>query len=171
MSIRPSPRLRDPQRLDVLRSTHLLDSAPEEQFDRLTRLATQMLHATMAAVTLVDDHRQFFKSAVGLPEPFQTDREVPLPYSFCRYVVGSGRRLIVEDARRHRWLRNNPSIAELGIVSYVGIPLRRFGFTLGSFCVMDSRPRQWREEELKLLDVLAAEAQSQLLIEGANPRP
>jgi hypothetical protein len=65
-------RLTDPKRLAALRETGLMDSSAEEAFDRLTRLAVKLLHAPVSLVSLVDDRRQFFKSAAGLVEPWVT---------------------------------------------------------------------------------------------------
>jgi hypothetical protein len=69
-------------RLAALERTGLMDSPIEEPFDRLTRLAARIIKAPMALVSLVDRDRQFFKSAVGLPEPWRSRRETPLSYSF-----------------------------------------------------------------------------------------
>ena len=74
-------------RLAALRATGLLDSDPERVFDRFTRLAATSLRASVALISLVDDHRQFFKSAVGLPERIASRRETPLTHSFCQHVV------------------------------------------------------------------------------------
>ncbi len=165
MPARARPSLRDPQRLEALHSTGLLDTPAEDEFDRLTRLAAQTFHAPLSAITLVDDQRQFFKSAVGLPEPFRTTREVPLPYSFCKYVVGSGRPLIVKDARAHRWLRKSPAIAELGMVAYAGVPLRTAsGHTLGSFFLSDSVPRLWIADERRALEDFARIAEDHIAL-------
>src|SRR4249920_1063113 len=84
-------------RLKALRRTSLLDTPPEEVFDRLTRLATTLLHVPVALVSLVDGNRQFFKSSVGLPDPLASLRQTPLTHSFCKHVVASGEPLVVPD--------------------------------------------------------------------------
>ena len=90
MRIRPdNAALLDPARLAQLSRLRLLDTPPEEPFDRLTRLAARTLGAPVALVSLVDDRRQFFKSAHGLPEPWASQRETPLTHSFCQHVVTS----------------------------------------------------------------------------------
>ena len=76
-------------RLEALRRTCLLDSPAEEAFDRLTWLATALLRVSVAYVSLVDDHRQFFKSQRGMSEPLATVRQTPLSHSFCRHAVES----------------------------------------------------------------------------------
>src|SRR5687767_12153776 len=88
-------------RLEALRQTGLLDSSPEPSFDRLTRLSSKFLNAPVALVSLVDAHRQFFKSSLGLPEPWASRRETPLSHSFCQHVVTSREPLVIEDARVH----------------------------------------------------------------------
>ena len=76
--------INDSARLTTLQNLGLLDTPPEEAFDRLTRLATTVTGATVALVSLVDDRRQIFKSAVGLPEPWASGRETPLSHSFSQ---------------------------------------------------------------------------------------
>jgi GAF domain-containing protein len=144
-------------RLAMLQATRLLDSPPEEPFDRLARIACKVVKAPVALVTLVDRDRQFFKSSIGLPEPWCTRRETPLSHSFCKHVVATQRPLVLSDARLDASLRDNPAIQVLGIVAYLGIPLvTAGGVPLGSFCVIDQRPRDWTYDQVDLLQELAA---------------
>ena len=150
-------------RLAALRRTLLLDSPPEEVFDRLTQLATSVLHVPAAMVSFVDGDRQFFKSCVGLPEPWASLRQTPLTHSFCKHAVASGEPLVVSDARRHDVLKDNQGISELGIVAYAGVPLTSTeGLTLGAFCVMDGRPREWKQEDIDVLRSLAASVMAEI---------
>src|SRR5262252_868295 len=143
-------------RLEALRQTSLLDSPPEEVFDRLTRLAATVLHVPVALVSLVDRDRQFFKSQSGLSEPEATLRETPLRTSFCKHVVGSREALIVSDARLDPVFERHPAVSELGVIAYAGIPLiTSDGHALGTFCVVDKEPHDWTEEEIGILRVLA----------------
>jgi hypothetical protein len=89
-------------RLAALGRTGLLDSPPEEPFDRLTRMATRLLKTPVALVSLVDRDRQFFKSAIGLPEPWQSRRETPLTHSFCKHVVAQHEPLVIPTPERTR---------------------------------------------------------------------
>ncbi len=162
MEPRPTP-VGDPGRLDVLRETGLLDSPAEEAFDRLTRLVTRLLGVPVALVSLVDRDRQFFKSYVGLPEPWATQRESPLTHSFCQHTVLTGRELVVDDAREHPELRANMAVPDLGVIAYAGIPLTtRDGTVLGSFCAIDTKPRRWTEGDLATLRDLAQSAASEV---------
>ena len=146
-----------PDRLAALRRTALLDTPPEEAFDRLSRMAARLLGTPVSLISLVADDHQFFKSAIGLPEPWASHRTNPISFSFCGGVVSTGEPLVLEDARRHPLLRHNPVIRELGWVSYAGVPLRtREGQVVGSFCVVDKTPRLWSERDMALLQDLAA---------------
>ena len=151
------------ERLAAVSRTALLDTPPEEAFDRLTRMAARLLGAPVSLLTLVTEDRQFFKSAMGLPEPWASRRSAPLSHSFCRQVVVSGEPLIVEDTRRHPLLRGNPAVAEFGWIAYAGVPLAtRQGHVVGSFSVVDGMPRLWSERDIALLRDLAACAVSEI---------
>jgi signal transduction histidine kinase len=152
-----SSELHEQQRLAMLTAANLLDTPAEETFDRFTRLASAILKTPVALVSLVDRHRQFFKSSVGLPEQWATRRETPLSHSFCQHVVSTTEPLSIADARIHPLLRDNLAIADLGVIAYLGIPLTTAeGFTLGSLCAIDITPREWSEEEVESLSDLAA---------------
>jgi signal transduction histidine kinase len=144
------------KRLAVLEATALLDTPAEEAFDQFTRLASTILQTPVALVSLVDQDRQFFKSSVGLPEPWASSRQTPLSHSFCKHVVSTSEPLSVSDARSHPLLQNNLAILELGVIAYLGIPLTTSqGFTLGSFFVIDGKPREWTLREMEILRDLA----------------
>ncbi|HEY2517381.1 MAG TPA: GAF domain-containing protein, partial [Polyangiaceae bacterium] len=149
-------------RLKVLRSTELLDSAPERAFDRLTRLAGGLIGAPVALVSLVDDRRQFFKAALGLSEPWASRRETPLTHSFCQYATRDKTPLIVNDARLHPLLKDNLAIRDLDVIAYAGIPLIIDHEAIGAFCVIDDKPREWKAEELQLLQDLAESVVSEI---------
>ena len=108
-------------------------------------------------VTLVAEDRQFFKSAKGLPEPWQSQRESPLSHSFCQHTIEGDKPLIIEDARTHPLVRDNLAIRDMGVVAYAGVPLQTpDGHTIGSLCAFDTVPRAWTETEITLLTHLAA---------------
>ena len=164
----PSPRradeegdlleaLRAPERLASLRRTALLDTPPEESFDRLTRLAARALNAPVALVSLVDEDRQFFKSCLGLPEPWGSRRESPLTHSFCQHVVAGREPVVVADARRDPRLLDNLAIRDLKVIAYLGVPLvTSDGQAVGTLCVIDQEPRTWTTEEVDTVRDLAA---------------
>ena len=96
----------------------------DDAFDRLARLVSRLLEVPVALVTVVEEDRQVFPGMTGLPEPYATTRETPLSYSFCRHVVMSGEPLEIQDARDHDLVRDNPAVEELGVIAYLGVPLR-----------------------------------------------
>jgi GAF domain-containing protein len=133
------------------------DRAAREPFDRLARLASRLLDVPVSLVTVVEEDRQAFPGQAGLPEPFATTRETPLSYSFCRHVVAAGLPLEIEDAREHELVRDNPAVHELGVVAYLGMPLRApDGAVLGSVCAVDHDPRGWTEDDRRSLRDLCA---------------
>jgi GAF domain-containing protein len=162
---RPGPNGDDPVaeaiddagRLAALDRTGLLDSPADERFDGLARVAAKALRAPTALVSLVAKDRQFFKSSVGLTkEPWASRRETPLSHSFCKYAVAARRPLVVDDAREDPKLRDNPAIEDMDVIAYAGIPLiAPDGEALGTLCVIDHRPRRWRDEDTALLQEIA----------------
>jgi GAF domain-containing protein len=153
----------DEARLEALRRTSLLDSPPEEAFDRLTRLATAVLHVPVALVSLVDSDRQFFKSQCGLSEPLASLRQTPLTNSFCKHAVGSREPLIVADARRDPLFAQSADGSDVGVIAYAGVPLiTSDGYALGTFCIVDQEPHDWTDEEIGILRVLATSTMSEI---------
>jgi GAF domain-containing protein len=140
-----------PARLAALRRLALLDTPPEPFFDGLTRLAAALLHAPMALISLVDEERQFFKSQVGLAEPWASRRETPLAHALCRRVVATGEPLVVADARDQP-----PSEQGLGFAAFVAVPLTTAaGHTIGALCVADAAPRAWASDAAAALREIA----------------
>ena len=150
----PDDVVRDPERLEALRKTGMLDTAPEAAIDRFTKLATQILGVKVSLLSLVDADRQFLKSSFGLNEPWASERELPLSHSFAKLIVASGEPLVIEDAREEERVRDSLAIEELGIVAYAAFPLRTTagGHVLGSFCAIDDAPHTWTGQELELLN-------------------
>lgn len=147
------------ERLASLHRMQLLDTAPEARYDRLTRLARQILDAPFSLLTLVDRDRQWFKSVQG-----DFESETPRAIAFCAHTILTRQHLVVEDATRDERFQHNPVVTgEPGIRFYAGIPIRNSeGYTIGSFCVADTRARQVRPQELAALHDLAASVESHL---------
>ncbi|MDP8943199.1 MAG: GAF domain-containing protein [Actinomycetota bacterium] len=160
--------IRAPRRLEALRKTALLDTPPDDRFDRLTRLAAKALKAPVALVSLIDEDRQYFKSCLGLPEPWGSARETPLTHSFCQHAVASRGALVVSDARKHPVLHDNLAIRDLGVVAYLGVPLiTSEGEGLGTLCVIDHEPRDWTEDEVATVRDLAATVMTEIELRSA----
>ncbi|MEO1090460.1 MAG: sensor domain-containing diguanylate cyclase [Pseudomonadota bacterium] len=148
--------------------TALLDTTPEPAFDRLTRIARTLVGAPVALISIVDRERMFFKSALGLPEPWRSRRDAPARRSFCELVVTSGENLVIGDARIAERFRNNPLIHELGVVAYLGIPLRApAGHVIGAFCVVDPHPRAWTDHDVAWIEDLAQIAETEIVLRHA----
>ncbi len=144
------------RRLHALRRTQLLDTPEEEPFDRIARLASSLLGTPIATVTLIDRDRQFYKSALGLPEPVKSARETPLELSFCRHTVALGTPLVIADTRVDDRVNMMPSVTEHGILAYAGVPLILDESAIGTLCVMDVSPREWTDEQIGVLRDLGA---------------
>ncbi|MFW6206839.1 MAG: PAS domain S-box protein, partial [Gemmatimonadota bacterium] len=151
--------LTDPARLEALRASGLLDSEPEESFDRLTRLAALTLDVPVAFFALVTPDRQFFKSQVGLPEPVAEARETSLALSLCQYTVRRCKTESIPDLARAEVPEAANVESVFGLRSYLGSPVvTDEGHVVGSFSVMDEVARDWTAEEEGLVRDLAAAA-------------
>ena len=139
---------------DVVRRVAVcLDEEVAGAFGRLTRVAVAMTGVPVALVSLVDGGRLHFRGHVGLPEPFASLREAPLANSFCEHVIETGGPLIVDDARAAAVHRQKPAFRELGVVAYLGVPLRTpGGVVLGTLCLIDTRARGWTPADLAHLE-------------------
>lgn len=147
----------DPNRLAALNASELLDTPADDAFDRIARLAVRLLKADAAFVSLLDADRVFFKSYVAAGGSLPEIREVPIEASFCPYAVAQGRILLVSDARINPQFKTHSALRDFGLVAYAGIPLvTEDGHALGSFCVIDSQPRAWTQDEIELLTDLSA---------------
>ena len=152
----PLRTLHDPSRLAELDATGLMDSGPEESFDRITRLAAEFLEAPLSLVNLVDDRRQFTKSRQA-PADWNGPREIPLADSFTKWSVASGEPYLVRDAREDERVSASEMHTDAGVRSYLGVPLTvAGGHALGTLCVADFVPRAWTGRDLRVLSDLAA---------------
>lgn len=145
-------RLQEPAGVFALPGLDLLDTPPEEGFDRLTRLASRTLDVPIALVNLIAGDRQFFKSAVGMGDV----RELPVGTGVFSYALAAREPLVIEDARADPRFSSNTIVTEHGLVAYIGIPLvTSGGHALGTFCVVDLEPRAWREGDVETMRDLA----------------
>jgi phosphoribosyl 1,2-cyclic phosphodiesterase len=145
-------------RLATLHDIGILDTPPEERFDRITRLAASLLKVPMALVSLVDGERQWFKSSYGLTVA-ETSREV----SFCSHAVASREVLVVSDTLQDPRFADNPLVTDSPRIRfYAGCPIFVEEACVGTLCVLDDRPHQIDAERLRLLCELARLAESEL---------
>lgn len=157
--IKPDIAHDEVRRLDTLLALNILDTSPEERFDRLTRLAKRMFGVPIALVSLVDTNRQWFKSCDGLPVT-ETPREI----SFCGHAILGDDILLIADAAQDPRFHDNPLVVnDPHIRFYAGCPLRApNGSKLGTLCLIDTEARTLDTEDLRLLRDLACMAEQEL---------
>ena len=146
-------------RLNTLKSLDVLDTEPEERFDRLTRMSKRLFGVPIALVSLVDENRQWFKSCVGLDVS-----ETPRDISFCGHAILGSDIFVIPDAAKDERFADNPLVVnEPKIRFYAGCPLRSHnGSKLGTLCIIDREPRNLTEEDLETLRDLASMVEREL---------
>lgn len=151
----------DVERLAALAALEILDTPAEPALDRLTRLAALVCDTPSAAISLIDEHRQWFKSRIGIEQT-----ETPIADAFCAVAIERDELLLVEDASRDpRFSHYRPVTAAGGVRFYAGLPLStRHGHRVGTLCVFDSRPRTLDERQREALRLLAETVGEELLL-------
>jgi GAF domain-containing protein len=141
------------ERLQSLNEHELLDTLPEDLYDDITRIATDLTGTPTSLITLVDKDRLWFKSKQGLD-----DLDVPRELSFSAHaILSSDEVFVVPDARNDERFFDNPYTTGIShIVFYAGVPIKDSkGNALGTLCVIDSRPREFTDQQLEALKALA----------------
>lgn len=145
--------LNEGQRLVALERSGLLDTPPEEAFDRVTWLAAQTLEAPISLITMLTPTRQWFKTRLGIDLA-----ETPRSWAFCNHTILQKGVFSVEDLAADPRFADNPAVAcDGGFRFYAGAPiLDSEGFAVGSLCVIDHKPRTLSAREAQALSALAA---------------
>ena len=146
-------KLKDEEaRLAALRRYDILDSGEEEQFQRIVELTATILGAPMAAITLVDAERQWFKASTGI-----TATSVPRDITFCTHTIQQTEPLSIPDATADGRFSSNPMVTgDAHIRSYLGVPLRTpEGYNVGTLCAIDREPRAFDARQGEILTKLA----------------
>jgi GAF domain-containing protein len=139
------------ERLAALRGYQILDTPPDTEFDLLTALASQICAAPIAMVSLVDEHRQWFKSKVGVSIS-ETRRDI----AFCAHAILQRDVMEVDDASADKRFADNPLVTSSPHIRfYAGAPLvTKEGCALGVMCVLDRKPRKLSNEQRTWLSML-----------------
>ncbi len=147
------------QRVAALHALHLLKTPPEERFDRLTRLAKRLFNVPIAKVTLVDAEQVFTLSCSGAEFA-----PVPREVSFCSQTILGDEILVIPDASADPQYRDNPLVqGEANVRFYAGCPLTiPDGSRLGALCLIDTEPRSFSAEDLRLMRDLAAMVEQEM---------
>jgi len=153
------------ERLFALKQLNILDTPPSESFDRITRMASQLFDLPIAAVSLTDSDRQWFKSRVGVAH-----MEIPRLKACCGEVADSSGMLVINDLLASAYYRDS-TLAHSGIRFYAGAPLvTREGYTLGAMCVLGTEPRGITDHEQAVLRDLASMVMGQIEMQHAYGR-
>jgi len=157
--------IKEASRLEALRQLEILDTAPSEAFDRITRMAAQLFQLPIAAVSLTDTDRQWFKSKVGVEHD-----TIPRMKAPCAAVAESGRMLEIPDLLESEGFHDS-LLAGSGIRFYLGAPLvTKSGYCLGAMCVLGTEPRAVTDADRTTLNDLAAMVMAQIELQHALGR-
>ena len=157
MSAANSVSSRPRNHVSHLEQLHKLDlTSANPAFDRLARLAARVLKAPLVLVSLIDQDRQWFISAYGLPDDLRQQGSIPLSDSLCYHIQADGQAVKLNDVRTSRYRDKAKMIIALGGIAYAGVPLIDIdGAHSGVLCVIDYQPRDWTEDEIETLSALS----------------
>lgn len=153
------------RRLQALESLKIMDSLPEESYDRLVHLAVELLDIPICYIAFLDEKRLWFKSLYGLKE-----KQTPRYITFCNETIKKNEPLVIKDTYLDERFAQNPYVQEAPFIRfYAGVPLTDpDGYNVGTFCLADTQPKDMEPKQMALLLKLANIAKDQLTLRHAN---
>lgn len=164
--IAPKLPVNETERLAALYEYNLLDTLPEEQYDAITRIASEICHMPISVISLIDDDRQWFKSALGM-----NVGETPREYAFCAHaILEPDEIMVVNDSAKDERFHDNPYVMGTPHIGfYTGVPLvNENGLPLGTLCVMDTKPNKLTPEQQMTLKLLANQVVAYFEVQKKN---
>lgn len=152
---------REQQRLSALSEFGLLDAESIPVFDEATQTAARLINAPICLISVMEQEHQLLKSAVGLSRiglmnELASSRRLLRSDSFCTHVVDSEQMLLISDAAHHPAFIDNLLVQRYGIRAYLGVPLMTSkGQCLGTLAIMDRQPREFTEQNIEFLELIA----------------
>ncbi len=172
------PKIPDDEanRIQELNDLEILDTYVEEEYDKITALASEMFDAPIALISLIDSNRQWFKSRHGL-DADQTPREI----AFCAHAINNPDEvLVVNDATKDERFHDNPLVTnDPHVIFYAGVPIKMSsGYVMGTICVIDNKPHtEVGLDKIKILEFLGGHVErllelrkETLMLERANKK-
>lgn len=157
--IKPDKTKNEDHRIKVLKSLNILDTPPEERYDRITRVTKKAFNLPIALISIVDEDRQWFKSCIGLNKS-ETDRDI----SFCGHAILGDEVFVIEDTLNDYRFKDNPMVTSSPFIRfYAGVPLKYLdGSNLGTLCIKDIKPREFSNYDMKILKDLGAIVENEI---------
>jgi hypothetical protein len=164
----------DAARVDALKATAVLEGDKRETLDALAKRAADVFNTSVAVISTIHQDREYFVGQSGkFPKAITDDAGTLLPMdreqAVCNYVVGDDKSLVVPDIQRDPRFADNETIQRWGVRFYAGAPLRvANGLVIGALCVLDPEPRTLKDEEVALLETMAADVAAAIAPGNAN---